>query len=71
MLLKFVEALNHLNLSPQQREIAVGLAKGSSNRELAQAMGISVNTVAYHVKQLFQRLDAHGRQQLIDKVLGA
>ena len=46
MLLKFVEALSGLGLSPQQREAALGLAKGLSNRELADAMGISINTVA-------------------------
>jgi DNA-binding NarL/FixJ family response regulator len=50
--------------------VAVGLAKGLSNRELADAMGISINTVAYHVKQLFQRLDTHDRQQMVTKVLG-
>jgi hypothetical protein len=26
--------------------------------------------VAYHVKQLFQRLDTHDRQQMVTKVLG-
>ena len=69
MLLKFVEALNNLDLSPQQREIAVGLAKGASNRAIAQTMGISSNTVAYHVKQLFERLDTHDRAQLIANVM--
>ena len=69
LLLRFVEALNKLELSPQQREIAVGLAKGSSNRELAESMGVSMNTVAYHVKQLFMKLDSHDRQQVIAKVL--
>ena len=67
--MKFVDALNGLELSPQQREVAVGLAKGSTNRELADAMGVSINTVAYHVKQLFQRLDTHDRQQMVAKVL--
>ncbi len=70
MLLRFVDALGKLDLSPQQREIAAGLARGASNQDLAQALGVSVNTVAYHVKQLFQRLDIHDRQQMIDKVLG-
>jgi DNA-binding NarL/FixJ family response regulator len=69
MLVRFVGALNSLDLSPQQREVAVGLAKGASNRELAVAMGVSVNTVGYHVKQLFLKLDAHDRQRLITKVL--
>jgi DNA-binding NarL/FixJ family response regulator len=68
-LLKFVDALSGLGLSPKQREVALGLAKGSSNREIAAAMGVSINTVAYHIKQLFQRLDTHDRQQMIAKIL--
>jgi DNA-binding NarL/FixJ family response regulator len=56
-------------LSPKQREVALGLAKGSSNREIAAAMGVSINTVGYHIKQLFQRLDSHDRQQMIAKIL--
>jgi DNA-binding NarL/FixJ family response regulator len=67
--LKFVDALNGLELSAQQREVAVSLAKGSTNRELADAMGVSINTVAHHVKQLFQRLDTHDSQQMVAKVL--
>jgi len=68
-LLRFVEALGGLGLSPKQREVALGLAKGSSNREIATAMGVNTNTVAYHVKQLFQRLDTHDREQMIAKIL--
>ena len=71
MLLRFVDALDDLGLSPQQREIAVGLARGATNRELAQAMGVTANTVAYHVKQLFHRLDAHDRQQMVVSVLAS
>ena len=70
LLLRFVDALSLLELSAQQREVALGLARGSSNRELAEALGLSVNTIAYHVKQLFQRLDTHDRQQMVAKVLG-
>jgi DNA-binding CsgD family transcriptional regulator len=69
MLLKFVDALNELELSPQQREVALGLAKGLTNRELADALGVSINTVAYNVKHQFQRLDTHDRQQMIARVL--
>jgi DNA-binding NarL/FixJ family response regulator len=56
-------------LSPKQRDVALGLAKGSSNREIAAAMGVTINTVAYHIKQLFQRLDTLDRQQMIAKIL--
>lgn len=69
-LLRFVDALAGLGLSPQQREIAAGLARGASNQELAEALGVSANTIAYHVKQLFARLDTHDRQQMVGRVLG-
>jgi DNA-binding CsgD family transcriptional regulator len=71
LLLRFVGALGALGLSPQQREVALGVARGASNRELAQSLGISLNTVAYHVKQLFIRLQAHDRQQVIERVMDA
>lgn len=70
MLLTFVEALADLGLSARQREIALGLARGATNRQLAEASGVSINTVAYHIKQLFQRLDTHDRQQMVARVLG-
>jgi DNA-binding CsgD family transcriptional regulator len=69
MLLKFVDALQGFGLSPQQREIAAGLAKGASNQELADTLGLSANTIAYHIKQLFARLDTHDRQQMVGRVL--
>ena len=68
-LLKFVDALSDQRLTPKQREVAAGLAKGSANREIAAAMRVSINTVAYHIKELFLRLDAQDRQQMIAKVL--
>jgi len=71
MILKFVDALAGLGLSPQQREIAAGLARGASNQELAGKLGVSANTIAYHIKQLFARLDTHDRQQMVGRVLDA
>lgn len=71
LLLRFVTALDRLELSPQQREVAVGLADGLSNPELAARMGITVNTVASHVKQLFEKLDIHERSDVVTTVLGA
>lgn len=70
MILKFVDALAGLGLTPQQREIAAGLARGASNQALAEALGVSANTIAYHIKQLFARLDTHDRQQMVGRVLG-
>ncbi len=61
MILRFVRAMGRLPLSPQQREIALQLARGASNQEIADNLGVSGNTVAYHLRQLFQKLDVHDR----------
>ena len=68
MILRFVQAMGRLPLSPQQREIALLLARGASNQEIAEALGVSGNTVAYHIKQLFLKLDVHDRAGAIGRI---
>ncbi len=69
MLLKFAEALRTLGMPPQQQDIALRMAQGKSNQEIAQDMGLSPNTVAYHIKQIFSKLNAHGRAETISRIL--
>jgi len=55
-------------LSPQQREIALLIAQGKSNQEIAEGLGVSGNTVAYHIKQLFLKLDVHDRAGAVERI---
>jgi DNA-binding CsgD family transcriptional regulator len=68
MILRFVEAMGRLPLSPQQREIALKIAQGKSNQEIAEGLGVSGNTVAYHIKQLFLKLDVHDRAGAMERI---
>ena len=68
MILRFVQAMGRLPLSPQQREIALMIAQGKSNQEIADNLGVSGNTVAYHIKQLFQKLDVHDRAGAVARI---
>jgi DNA-binding CsgD family transcriptional regulator len=68
MILRFVRAMGGLPLSPQQREIALMIAQGRSNQEIADALGVSGNTVAYHIKQLFLKLDVHDRAGAVARI---
>jgi DNA-binding CsgD family transcriptional regulator len=68
MILRFVQAMGRLPLSSQQREIALMIAQGRSNQEIADGLGISGNTVAYHIKQLFLKLDVHDRAEAVAKI---
>lgn len=56
------------SLSPQQREVALLLAEGKSNREIARALALRLNTASYHVKQVFARLGVHHRDE-VERVL--
>ncbi len=68
MILRFVEAMGRLPLSPQQREIALKIALGKSNQEIAEGLGVSGNTVSYHIKQLFLKLDVHDRAGAVERI---
>lgn len=68
MILRFVRAMSRLPLSPQQREIALKIAQGKSNQEIADGLGVSGNTVAYHIKQLFIKLDVHDRASAVARI---
>lgn len=68
MILRFVQAMGRLPLSSQQREIALMIAQGRSNQEIADGLGISGNTVAYHIKQLFLKLDVHDRAGAVARI---
>lgn len=68
MILRFVHAMARLPLSPQQREIALLIAQGKSNQEIAEGLAVTGNTVAYHVKQLFLKLDVHDRAGAIARI---
>lgn len=69
MILKLAEAMGAFDISPQQREVALLLAQGRSNQQIGVALNVSGNTVNYHIKQLFMRLDAHDRADAVAKML--
>ena len=51
-------------LSERQKEVLHCLAKGMSNKEVADKLCISENTVKYHIKNIYQLLDIKGRKGL-------
>ena len=52
-------------LSRKERAILEALSKGLTNRELASELGISVNTVKFHLSNLFDKLSVRNRAQAI------
>ena len=58
-----------VKLSKREREALVDLARGLSNREIAETMGISINTVNKHVQQIFTKLNVRNRVQAATKAI--
>lgn len=52
-------------LSKRELKMLETLAKGLTNRELAQELGISTNTVKFHLSNLYEKLDVKNRAQAI------
>ncbi|MBX3065099.1 MAG: tetratricopeptide repeat protein [Anaerolineae bacterium] len=52
-------------LSEREREVLQLIVEGASNREIAQALVVSIGTVKKHVNNIFLKLDAHSRTQVI------
>ncbi len=52
-------------LTKRERAMLESLAEGRTNKELAEGFGISVNTVKFHLSNLYEKLDVRNRSQAI------
>ena len=52
-------------LTRRELEVLSALAAGQTNKEIAADLGLSLNTIKFHVKNLFQKLGVHNRSQAI------
>jgi DNA-binding CsgD family transcriptional regulator len=53
------------SLTPQERRVAVAVARGASNREIAAELFLAPKTVEFHLRQLYQKLGVASRAQLV------
>jgi glycerol kinase len=58
---KMCRALRLLTL--RERDILQRLASGNSNKEIASALGVSANTIAVHVRNLYRKTGIHSRRE--------
>ena len=52
-------------LTRRELEVLSDLASGRTNKQIARDLGVSLNTVKFHVRNLFQKLDVNSRGQAI------
>jgi DNA-binding CsgD family transcriptional regulator len=58
------QLLDAVPLSPREREVLRMVASGARNRDIATKLGISENTVKFHVSNLLRKAGAHSRAEL-------
>jgi DNA-binding CsgD family transcriptional regulator len=57
--------LQQLGITPRELEILEAMAAGLSNREIAERLFVSENTVKTHANRLFTKLSAQRRTQAV------
>lgn len=66
------QSSNELNaLTDREREVLDLLALGLTNKEIAEKLFITTNTVKRHLKAIFEKLDVHTRSAATAKVAGS
>lgn len=66
LILSVSDADEHgFKLTPRERDVIVLLAEGLSNKVIGQRLGISPDTVKFHVGRLIDKLDATGRTDAV------
>ncbi|MBT3265533.1 response regulator transcription factor, partial [Candidatus Poribacteria bacterium] len=53
-------------LSARESEVLTFVARGHTNRETAEHLGLSVKTIETYRMRLMQKLDLRGRAELVD-----
>ena len=57
-------------LSDREIEVLKGITEGLSNSQIAEKIFLSVNTVKFHTRNIFDKLEISSRTQAIGKVYG-
>ena len=54
-----------LNLSPREERVLALLSKGYSNKEIADQLGLSIDTVRSHLKHIYRKMHVRSRTEAV------
>lgn len=69
--LRLTEGAAKLGLSPRQSDVAVMLASGMTNQQIARELCVSIHTADTHVKDVFRRLEVADRRDVAPRLIQA
>ena len=56
-----------ISLTEREKEILTGLSDGESYGSIADALFISVDTVRYHIRNIYQKLQVHSQSAAVSQ----
>jgi DNA-binding CsgD family transcriptional regulator len=59
----------HEWLTPHERRIVSMLAEGRSYLEMAERLGVTVNTIRNYIRSSYRKLDVHTKSEAVSKAL--
>lgn len=65
-----VEVATQFELSPKETEVMILFAKGRSATRIQEELFISKGTVSTHLRHIYQKMDVHSKQELLDIIEG-
>jgi DNA-binding CsgD family transcriptional regulator len=57
------------NLTPHETRLLKLLVEGHSYKTAALELGVSVNTVSFHLKSIYEKLQVHSKSEAVAKAL--
>jgi len=55
-------------LTDREREVLVALSQGQQYKEIADSLGISINTVRKHIRAIYDKLHVSTRLEAVNKL---
>lgn len=66
---KIISLITKYNLTDREADVFLYIAKGLSNKQIADQLFVSVNTIKYHTRNIYEKMDVHKRSEITSKVL--
>ncbi len=65
--LRKIDAATRDELTPQELQVALQVARGQTNREIAQTLFLSPKTVEFHLTRIYRKLGLNARAELVER----
>lgn len=56
-------------LTHREKEVLLQISKGMNNQKIADELFVSVNTIKYHIRNIYQKLDVKRRTEITSKIM--